>query len=359
MKILFLISKLNLGGAERVLSTLANYLSENKEYKVIIATYNNEVDDFYSIDSNVIRLRYGSEIKENKFQKFLYRINRLKELRKLVKDQNPDVVIPLIWKMNLETIIGLAGTGKKIIACEHNNYYQIKSKLIRIWRLFVYRYAEEVVLLTQADASIYREYLKNIKVIPNPIFLDLKDESVIREKRILCAGRLSKVKQFDHAIYTFKEVLKQHPEWRLSIAGDGPELEYLIRYAMELGVRDKVDFLGNVKNMSKLYQSHSIYVLSSEYEGFPMVLGEAMLCGMSVISYNCPTGPEEMIDDYVSGILVQHNNKSQLKEKIVEVVENKKLRDSLGKNAKIGMNEFSVSKVGNKWVKLINEYKKI
>ncbi|WKK66831.1 glycosyltransferase family 4 protein [Lutimonas zeaxanthinifaciens] len=358
MKVLFLISKLNLGGAERVLSTLSNYLCQNGELRILIATYNNIEKDLYPIDSRIKRINYGGDIVEGNFSKLIYRMNRMKDLRNLVKVENPDIVIPLIWKMNLETILALIGMKINIVVCEHNNYYQIKSKLIRTWRLFLYQFANKVILLTHRDADIYEQYLNNVSVIPNPIFLNIPPKKYNREKRILCAGRLSKVKQFDHTIFVFSEILKTHPTWRLSIAGDGPELNKLKEYARLLKVESKVDFLGNVVDMSKIYKSHSIYVLSSEYEGFPMVLGEAMLCEMSVISYDCPTGPSEMIEDGVSGILVEHNNKLELINSVLKIIEDDELREKMGYNAKIKMEEFSISKIGSKWEDLINEFDK-
>ncbi|MCK5831413.1 MAG: glycosyltransferase family 4 protein [Methylococcales bacterium] len=356
MKVLFVASSLGSGGAERVLSIQANYFTEELGYDVTIATYNIAVDDFYKLNSQVKRVNFGVKNGNNLFTKVIKRINRVWRIRRMVQDINPDIVISLIVSTNIEVIFATLFTKTPVLAVEHSNYWAVKPVLHRALRIFAYKFSSKVVLLTTKDKLKYNEYLRNCEVISNPILLEdcISSEGLEkREKTILCVGRLNKIKQFDHIIFVFSKIIKNYPEWRLVVAGSGEELDGLRKYADQLGITESVDFLGNVVDISQLYIKSGVFVLCSSHEGFPMALGEAMFCGMPVVSYDCLTGPSEMIENQVTGILIEHNNKKDLERGIFSLIKDEEKRSFLGNNAKKRIEDFSVQKIGKKWKYLI------
>lgn len=357
MKILFFNSSLRSGGAERVLSTLANNFAEWENYEVIVATYNDSEKDFYKLHKNIKRIKFGTKIGTNIFSKIFKRIQKLYRIRKIVKKENPDYILPLLVYTNIEVILACLGLKTKILLAEHSNYWAVKSKLSRIIRIITYRFAKKTIVLTKKDKEIYDLYLNNVEVIGNPISLNTNKiiHQEFREKTLLCVGTLYEIKQFNHAIEAFSMISTKYPEWKLLIAGSGRELNNLQNLVKKLDIENKVEFLGNVKNIEKLYNSSSIFILCSKHEGLPMVIGEAMFSGMAVVSYDCQTGPSEFIDDNISGLLVEANNKIDLSLKIEELITNPKKREFFSKNALVKINEFSVENITNKWRKLFNE----
>jgi GalNAc-alpha-(1->4)-GalNAc-alpha-(1->3)-diNAcBac-PP-undecaprenol alpha-1,4-N-acetyl-D-galactosaminyltransferase len=361
VKILFFNSSLRSGGAERVLTTLANNFSQKEDYKIIVATYLNE-EDFYKLSENIKRIKFGTRIGKNIFLKIVKRIQKLYRIRKIVKEEKPDFILPLIVYTNIEVIIACLGLKTKILVTEHSNYWAVKSKLFRILRIITYKLATKAIVLTKKDKDIYNKYLNNVEVIGNPILLNTTKSieeitNTKRNKTLLCVGTLYHVKQFNHAIEAFSMIHEKYPEWKLLIAGAGIELENLKNLTKILKLTTKVDFLGNVSNIEDLYLTSSIFILSSKYEGLPMVIGEAMLAGLPVVSYDCPTGPSEFIENEISGLLVEHNNKKELASKIEDLILDPEKRDFLSKNAKEKIKEFSVENIIKKWEKQFNEIK--
>jgi len=354
IRVLFYIHGLSGGGAERVLSILSDYFVENLHYDVTVITFDSQDKDFYTLNQKINRIQLTKKTGKNIVAKIGYRMKYLYKLYKTVNSVNPDVVLPLITLTNIEMIVISFFSKKPVIAAEHSSYYAIKSLSFRVLRLFIYRFASKVIVLTNADKQIYQKYMKNVEVIPNPITLDCDNETEkLREKTILCVGRLNKVKQFDHIITVFNNIHKKHNDWKLIIAGEGKERENLQTQIDRLKLTKVVSLVGNVENISDYYKKSGIFVLCSEYEGLPMALGEAMLCSMPVVSYDCPTGPKEMIENNVSGFLVTHNNKEELEEKIEILINDSNLRKYLGSNAKKQMQKFSIDSVGKTWEKLI------
>jgi GalNAc-alpha-(1->4)-GalNAc-alpha-(1->3)-diNAcBac-PP-undecaprenol alpha-1,4-N-acetyl-D-galactosaminyltransferase len=354
MKILFFNSSLRSGGAERVLSTLANSFSEKEDYKVIVATYLNEEKDFYKLNKNIKRIKFGTSIGKNIFSKIIKRVQKLYNIRQIVKEEKPDFILPLIVYTNIEVVIACLGLKTKILVAEHSNYWAVKSKLIRVLRIMTYRLASKTIVLTKKDKEIYDKYLNNVEVIGNPILLNYTENSS-RNETLLCVGTLYHIKQFNHAIEAFSMIHEKYPKWKLLIAGSGIELENLKNLAKKLNLENKIEFLGNISNIENLYSTSSIFVLCSKHEGLPMVIGEAMISNLPVVSYDCHTGPSEFIENEISGLLVEPNNKEELSSKIEYLILNPDKREYFAKNAKEKIKEFSIENIIKKWKKQFNE----
>ena len=205
---------------------------------------------------------------------------------------------------------------------------------------------------------------KDVEVIPNPILYPLPEhgrsvspDSVIlqNKKVILASGRLHKFKQFDLLIRAFSNIKDKHPDWNLVILGDGEERNNLNQLVCNLEVVDRVYFPGKVGNMSEWYERANMFVLSSVVEGFPNVLLEAMAYGLPCISFDCDTGPRDMIKQGVNGILVNPNDKDVgLSNAIDKIIRNENLSSSIANNAILLREKYSIDNIIQKWSDVID-----
>ena len=343
MKILFIISSLNSGGAERVVSLLANYFIKN--HQVTIATFSNN-EPFYTLDKNIIHkkldLLKNSTTTFDKIKNIFYRI---KSLKMFFKQENPDIVISFMTHTNILSIIASKLNNQKIIISERIAYDFYNSNILNLIRKCIYPFANTLITQTKADKENYK-FLNNVEVIYNPIsFIDC---DIKKENIILAVGRLDKQKGFDTLIDIFNQI---DTNWQLIIAGDGKEkvnLEKLI-------YKNNIKLIGNQKDIFKWYEKSSIFVLSSKKEGFPNVLLEAMSCGCAVVSFDCPYGPSEIIEHNKNGLLVENQNKEELKKAIELLIKNKSLRDKLSKEAIKVKEKYSIEKIAKEWENIINK----
>jgi len=354
MKILFVIHGLRSGGAERVLTTLANYLL-TIGYQVSILIFTKE-EPFYDIHPSVklIRTDHVSD-KKGLFSKLKFIFTRVHLLRKIFKSENPDIVVSFITIMNIYSIVAAKLARKKIIVSEHTNYTVFEKSTTGLIRKLIYPLADFVVVLTNYDKDKYT-FVKNIRVIKNPLVLSNNHTNCVREKIILGVGTLIPLKGFDMLIQAFDKL--EENEWKLIILGEGPHREELQNLIDELGLKEKVSLLGMTKNVEKYYKKASIFVLSSRTEGFPGVLCEAIGYGCASIAFDCLTGPSDIIDPNVNGILVEPENVNQLSYAIQKLIDDPELRSSLSVHTKEITSLLDIKTISNEWVKLFNSIKK-
>lgn len=342
--IVLVVSSLRMGGAEKVASFLANALVN--EYRIVLALWSKK-EQFYTLDPRVEVIEITS-----KRRGILGNFEKINALAKLFKEQSANLVISFIHQSNILAI--LAG-AKRIptIATEHSIY----TSLSGIWaylRKLVYPYASCVTTLTHKDLLHYVR-LKNVRVMPNPICVaqdDSRDYSAFKPY-VLSAGRMIESKHFDELLEAFAIFSKknngQHKEFSLLLAGDGKEREKLEKQAKDLGI--KAVFLGRLETLYNAYSNAEFFALSSHKEGLSNVLIEALMCGIPVVSYDCPYGPSEIIEN--NGYLVELGNVESLAEHFEKALEN---RDSLAKNAPKINERFSEAVVLEKWRALIQEF---
>ncbi len=342
MKILFIISSLNVGGAEKILTTLANHFS-NMGYKItiLIASKRNY---FFPLNRDI-------EIKELKRVKPIFIL--IKELKKEILLINPDIIISFISEMNILATIASKLANKPILVSERSAYDFLDIK--PIWkkvRRIIYPFVDGLVVLTNADKDRYY-FVKNRYKIENPLILKQNHSNIKREKIILAVGRLNPIKGFDLLIKAFSKI--KNSEWRLRVVGEGEEREKLERLIYRLNLKNRVKLVGLVKDVEIEYKRASIFVLSSKTEGFPGVLCEAMGYGCAVISFDCPSAPREIITDNQDGLLVESNNIEELTSKIDYLIDNPKVRDRLSSNATEISKRLSIDMIGIKWFRLIDK----
>ncbi|MEA2291616.1 MAG: hypothetical protein QOF17_636 [Solirubrobacteraceae bacterium] len=213
-----------------------------------------------------------------------------------------------------------------------------------------------LVVLTEADR---REYARARGAAPRgeriPNAVPRHDGPAARPdaERILAAGRLTAQKGFDRLVPAFARVAAAHPGWTLRICGGGPERGALRRLAREHGLGGRLELAGPVADVQAEMAEASLFVLSSRYEGLPMVLLEAMDKGMAVVSFDCPTGPRELIDDHRNGILVAPGDVEGLADAMLELIEDPALRRRCGAAARETAREYAMEAVGPRWDRLL------
>ncbi len=347
MKIAFIISSLSSGGAERVLSLLANSFSRNNE--VYILTFSND-ESFYQLHQNIKHIKLNL-LKESKTfsDSFKNSLSRFFAIKKELRNLNVDIIVSFMTHTNILSTIASKLNHQKIIISERIAYDFHQSKLLNILRKIVYRYADLLIVQTHADKDNYK-FIKNVEVIYNP--LKLSNLKTKKERIVLAVGRLEKQKGFNKLIEAFSQIDSRG--WSLCIAGDGLEKKNLQKQIETLELNN-VQLIGKRKDIFEWYARSSIFVLSSEKEGFPNVLLEAMGSGCACLSFNCPFGPSEIIKNGINGILVEDQNLSKFSQELQKLINDDELRDKLSYEAIKIKNCYSLEKIMNEWSQLMNK----
>lgn len=210
------------------------------------------------------------------------------------------------------------------------------------------KYADIVAVLTQNNAKRYAK-AKRVELIPNFTNMSVAELPDYTQKRCVAVGRLDFEKNFSRMISIWEKVHKTHPDWVLDIYGDGPEQNALQQHIDSLGLSNNVFLKGRTDNAVEAYLSGSIYLMTSHFEGFPLVLIEAARCGLASISLNCPDGPRDIIEDGKTGYLVPYEDDDAMAVTIGKLMDDEAKRQSMGVAAKEASVRFSQQVVMNKW----------
>lgn len=358
MKIDFIISSLGGGGAERVLTLMVNSLAENSKNKISVITLFESKED-YKLDSaiNKIKLKRIKHVPSHTFRSI---INLSRHY--FTKSNRPDVIVSFITLTNFITIVVAKLFSIKIIAQEHNSYLRHmkgRKRITEFTKKHIYKLADVITVLTSFDVNYYKKYGANVYVMPNPCsFTPILDNSHHREKIILAVGNLDRYhhKGFDNLIELIVPIFKKYPDWQLKIAGSGKDgLKHLNKLAKENDILDKIIFTGFIDNVSEVMYESSIFILPSRFEGLPMVLLEAMSQGMACISYNCKTGPSDIIFNNVNGLLIEDQNIAKMQNGLKSLLKDEDLRHRLSNEGINSLNKFSIKAITRKYEDLFNK----
>lgn len=354
-KILFYINLITYGGAERVLVNLANEFSK-RDYQVILVTsYYNDKKEAYEIDKNIKRISLQNS-KENKLF-IIKNIILTYKLRKICKQENIDVVISFMAEPNFRAIISTTFLGtKNVISIRNDPNMEYPNFLYKILAKILYPFASGCVFQTE-EAKKWFDKSVQIKseIILNHVdkkFYQVKFEGV--RKDIVTVGRLEKQKNQKLLIEAFGKIAIDFPDENLIIYGDGSEKESLEKLTKSLCIENRVIFKGFYNDIQEEIKGARVFVLSSDYEGLPNAVMEAMSLGLPVISTDCPCGgPKLLISNNENGILVNVGDLEEMVIALYKILSNRELAESLEENAKIKSFEFESVIIFNKWEQYI------
>lgn len=286
----------------------------------------------------------------NKVRRHLWKYNRI---RAIAKEVSPDVAISFVTALNNDVILALLGKHIPVVVSEHTNVLREIPRKTKVLRRLLYPFASAITVLTRHDYKIWRSRFKNVVYMPNPSDIC---KSIIpnneRNKIVLAVGRVNMwyIKGFDILLKSWGKICEKHKEWQLQIAGatDEKSLAELESVANDSCCTNYL-FLGFRKDIKVLMANSSIFVLSSRTEGLPMVLIEAMSAGCCCVATDCVTGPNEIIRNSISGLLVEDRNVDDLAEKLEEVISNEQLRESLSKQGPKSIEQYSIKRVKGRW----------
>jgi len=353
--IVFINSSMVCGGAERVITLLTEYWA-GMGTRTTVVTIHSPDRDHYSLDPRVGRVSLDAKRESKNFlDGFGNNLRRVAKLRRAIRSLRPSVVISFQDTNNVLTLIASAGLSVPTIVCERNDpRMKAKSPIWAGLRRLVYRRANMLVVQTQSLVEWARKLVgaDKVYVLPNPVAQPAVTaiSPTERQETIVAVGRLVRQKGFDMLLEAIS--LCDH-RWVLEIVGDGPERRNLELLARTLGISDQVRFVGRVTNPGVHYQKAALFVLSSRYEGFPNVLVEAMACGLPAISFDCASGPAEIIRHGVDGILVPPEDAHALARAIDTLMMNPRQRLSMAKRAHEVVHRFATAKIVSEWDSLI------
>ena len=368
MKVFFIINSLSSGGAERVTVTLANYFVD-KGYEVGLVTMHTEERDFYPLDSRVVRFPLGLGGSNWGYRKLYATYRRWKVLRHVLRNEQPDVVVAMMTTSIILAIVASLKLNIRVFGSERN--FPGDKPISLPWALLrriTYRFAHGHIAQTYETANWLRNNTgaDNLDVIPNPVAWpiakfnpEIKPNNILKPGRkvILAVGSKPDQKGFDLLVLAFSGLASDWPEWDLVILGVDPESEAICgggasvkRVVNEYNISDRVFLPGRAGNVSDWYDRADIFVLSSRYEGFPNVLLEAMASGNASVAVDCNTGPRDIIQDGVNGLLVPLDS---LQAGMVRLIADDTLRIKLGEKATYVKKDFSEKRVAELWLEIL------
>jgi len=356
-------------GMERTLTIKANYFAETLNYKVyIILTDGKDRKPAFTLSDKIdiinLDINYDKTWKYPFYKKgFCYIINQRIYKNKLTRILNlikPDITVSMLRReINFITKIkdGSFKIGEMHFNKDHyrdfntaGSNYSIKQLFAKLWMAQLVRNLRKLdkfVVLSLEDMEKWKG-LNNVTVIYNPIADYPEILSDCSSKKVVAAGRFIKIKGYDMLIDSWDIVSKKHSDWTLTIYGDGNKEEY-VRQAADRNVSHNCFLNDAVTNLNEKFVESSIFVFSSRFEGFGMVITEAMACGLPPVSFACPCGPKDIIQDGINGILVEKGDVSGLADKISFLIENDEKRKEMGHMARERSERFRIDIIANEW----------
>lgn len=348
-KIVFVTRSMWAGGAERIIAQLVKYMSNDDDIECTIITMDDD-KVLYDIPNEVRIIPIGKKSDNQIIDK----IKRYKSLRRIVKKEDPDIVLSLPEDIGIYVILALLGINVPVVVSERNNPWVMPwKKESRILRKLMYPFAKGLIFQTEEAASFFSKGIrKKGIVLTNPLDLERipKPYEGERNKEVIGAGRLDSQKNFSMLINAFSIFQKKHSEYVLKIYGEGKLKEELEELAQKTLMPDTYYFMGRSSNLLIDIQKSTMFVLSSDYEGMPNVVIEAMAIGLPVISTDCPSGGSAyLITNEENGLLVEVGDVLALGNAMCRIAEDEALRSKLSKNAEKIKIKLDASKVVDMW----------
>lgn len=337
------------GGIERTTTLIANSFIKHGYEVEVISIFKEMQSPYYKLDDR-IHISYltnlSYKVKYNWSIKILWILYAYwKMLLKMYR-----IKYDYIISQSFFVSILLWGTGsiKKTIACEHFKYL-LYNKTMMSLRTIVYRSFFKIVTLTKNDCEKFKRDNIDAIIIPNMVsFAQCNQVAKLTSHRIVAVGRLHYQKGFDRLLKIASRVLSQEQNWKIDIYGEGELKEDLVNECGNLGLNGKVFFRGFSDNIHHELLESSILILTSRYEGFPMILLEAMSVGLPIVSFACPEGPADLLSSG-AGLLVRNGNIEEFENKLLSMMQDINLRNSCSIQGRIEIQKYSEENIYMKW----------
>ncbi|MFD0988660.1 glycosyltransferase family 4 protein [Mariniflexile jejuense] len=362
IKLLYITNQIcGSGGLERVLSIKASYLAEKLNYEVHIVTLNQgNLPVFYEFS----KLLKFHDIKATG-SKFTYFMAYTNGLKKAVQTIKPDIIsvcddglkglfvprfinkpCPMVYERHVSKNIEIKSDKQTWLQ-------KLKLKIVfTLMHLGALSYNKFVVL---TNGNLKEWPLQNVMVIANPLSFYPSKISTLKNKKVIAVGKHCFQKGYDRLLQSWKQINTKHPDWTLEIYGTIDPKEGLLELAKKLNIINSVSFFPPEKNIGEKYQEASIYTMASRYEGFGMVLTEAMAYGVPCVSYDCPFGPSDIINHENDGFLVPNGDGIEFANKVISLIENENLRQTFGANARELVKRYLPEKIVPQWDNLFTQ----
>jgi GalNAc-alpha-(1->4)-GalNAc-alpha-(1->3)-diNAcBac-PP-undecaprenol alpha-1,4-N-acetyl-D-galactosaminyltransferase len=361
-RITLLISSLRAGGAERVISLMASHWAAAGRAVTLITFSGPSEAPFYPLHEEVRLRPLGIDrASGGAARAVLNNARRLPILRAAVAESRPDAAICFLDRANVLTLLATAGLGVPVVVSERiDPRHRVLGRSWRALRLLSYPLAARVVGQTRAAVDFFPPRIRRRgAVIPNPVQrppgADTPMPRAPGERTLLAMGRLERQKGFDMLLRAFAQVAPARPDWRLAIWGEGPLRGELEAQRDALGLAGRVRLPGLTRTPGAAMAGADLFALSSRYEGFPNVLCEAMACGLAPVSFDCPSGPRELIRDGVDGLLAPAGDEAALAAALARLMDDEGERRRLAARAPEVLERFSTTKVMELWDALLRD----
>lgn len=363
------------GGVERVLSLKANYLADNLGYDItIILTEGKDKPLFYPLSEKIKVVNLDVDFEELWTCSFIKKIVVYLKKQRIFKQSltaelmriRPDITVSLL-RREINFINDIKDGSKKIGELHVNraNYRNFEAGDTNIVKRLFAKYwmrnlvshlkrLDRFVVLTEEDKASWTE-LSNVEVIPDPLAYDIDEVSPLTSKRVIAVGRYVYQKGFDLLLHAWAMIEKQYPDWELAVYGMGNRSPYE-RIIDECHIdRTRCHLNGPTDDIKKEYLNSSLFVFSSRFEGFGMVLIEAMACGLPVVSFDCPCGPKDIVHHNEDGLLVPSGNTTSLADALRLVICDDSLRQKMAVMAAANVKRFQLTGIARRWTILFEE----
>ena len=363
------------GGVERVLTLKANYFAEHFGYDItIILTEGKDKPLFYPLSDRIKIVNLNVNFEELWTCSFVKKVSVYLSKQRIFKKRltaelmriRPDITVSLL-RREINFINDIKDGGKKIGELHVNraNYRNfeegdanfIKNLFAKFWMCSLVSHLKRLdkfIVLTEEDKASWTE-LSNVEVIPDPLAFDVAEVSPLKAKRVIAVGRYVYQKGFDLLLQAWAKIEKHFPDWELAIYGMGDRSPYE-NLARQLGVdMNRCHLNGSTQNIKKEYLESSLFVFSSRFEGFGMVLIEAMACGLPVVSFDCPCGPRDIVSHDEDGLLVPSGDIDKLANAMSQLMDSYELRHQMAKNAICNVRRFQIDEIADRWQLLFED----
>ena len=373
MKILYAVGAVNLpGGYDRIIIEKANYLAEHDHDVIITVASHALAKPYYPISEKVRLIDFNIDFHQQYRHGLFYRaylyFSLMRQYRQAIENllyvERPDVVISTLGReLDFITEIkdGSIKIGESHIAKDYvRNLHLMEQRgflyrmIANYWRNKLERNVRKLsalVLLTQHDADSWNGLTKTV-VIPNSLPFYPPHGSSCENKQVIFVGRLNEQKGLEYLIDTWAKVNRKHPDWVLHMYGEGEQKQLLSQMIKDEGLERVIISHQPTSMIMEKYLESSMFLLTSRFEGLPMVILEAMACGLPVVSFDCPYGPADMIKDCEDGFLVEYLNTDEAARRVCQLIENPELRKTMGMQARINVQRYNRDVVMKQWTDL-------